>query len=108
MFHARSTPKIGIWQSIAVDWDALVDNINDFVARADSMSPDDVRARLKELVPEYRPEGGQRRPPRTQETPSVSTVRAAANGNSQVAPDVSSAVASEATSRVRLDAPIEP
>ena len=75
-------PKIGIWQSIAVDWDALVDNINDFVARADSMSPDDVRARLKELVPEYRPEGDSG-DPRERKNASVSTVRAAANGNSK-------------------------
>ena len=75
-------PKIGIWQSIAVNWDSLVENINDFIAKADSMSPDEVRARLNELVPEYRPEGDSG-DPRERQSASVSTVRAAANGNSK-------------------------
>jgi FlaA1/EpsC-like NDP-sugar epimerase len=50
-------PKIGIWQSKSVDFEALRASMNDLIARADVLSRDEIRAWMKELVPEYRLNG---------------------------------------------------
>jgi len=46
-------PKIGIWQKIPVEWNALVAAIDRLVADADGMSREEARRRLKEIVPEF-------------------------------------------------------
>jgi FlaA1/EpsC-like NDP-sugar epimerase len=46
-------PKIGIWQNIPGDWDALVPSIEALLSDADRLGRDDVRQRLKEIVPEF-------------------------------------------------------
>jgi FlaA1/EpsC-like NDP-sugar epimerase len=47
-------PKIGIWQSKPVDFEPLRTSINELTAQADRLAPHEVRAWMKELVPEYR------------------------------------------------------
>ncbi|MGD8454594.1 MAG: nucleoside-diphosphate sugar epimerase/dehydratase [Phycisphaerae bacterium] len=46
-------PKIGIWNSLPVDWDPLVGMIDTLVESADGLSRDTVRSRLREIVPEF-------------------------------------------------------
>lgn len=46
-------PKIGIWQNIPVDWDAFLLEMDRLVADADRLNRDEVRRRLKEIVPEF-------------------------------------------------------
>ncbi len=46
-------PKIGIWQNIPGDWDTLVPSIEALLSEADRLGRDDVRRRLKDIVPEF-------------------------------------------------------
>jgi FlaA1/EpsC-like NDP-sugar epimerase len=46
-------PKIGIWKNISTDWDPLITNIERLYADADRLSGDEIRQRLREIVPEY-------------------------------------------------------
>jgi FlaA1/EpsC-like NDP-sugar epimerase len=46
-------PKIGIWKKRPEDWDTLVASVNELLAMADSASRDELRARLKQIVPEF-------------------------------------------------------
>ncbi|MBP7746351.1 MAG: polysaccharide biosynthesis protein [Phycisphaerae bacterium] len=46
-------PKIGIWQNIPTDWDTLVRDIDRLVADADTLSREEARQRLKEIVPAF-------------------------------------------------------
>jgi FlaA1/EpsC-like NDP-sugar epimerase len=68
-------PKIGIWQNIPVDWDALCQQIDRLVADADRLNRDDARRRLKQIVPEF-----------YLETPPPLTKEAATNGALAAAP----------------------
>jgi FlaA1/EpsC-like NDP-sugar epimerase len=69
-------PKIGIWQNIPTDWDTLVPAIDKLVADADGLTRDEVRRRLKQIVPEFHLEAP---PPRADAAPSENgTVRATA------------------------------
>jgi FlaA1/EpsC-like NDP-sugar epimerase len=46
-------PKIGIWKTRPVDWDALVQQIDALVTDADTLDRKSVRRRLKDIVPEF-------------------------------------------------------
>ena len=67
-------PKIGIWQNIAGDWDALVPAIERLVTDADALSREEARGRLRELVPEFHLES----PPARSEVERVNNHFAAA------------------------------
>jgi len=70
-------PKIGIWQSISVDWEPLCAAINDLVAHADQLSSGELQVRLRQLVPEYRFDGDSGVPAERRDA-SVTTIDAAA------------------------------
>jgi FlaA1/EpsC-like NDP-sugar epimerase len=71
-------PKIGIWQSKPVDFEPLVRAIDELVAQADALSGEEIRKRLKQIVPEYQYDAMPAPLPRTM---SVATVRAAASSS---------------------------
>jgi len=48
-------PKIGVWKHRPDDFSRICKGIQELVAMADSASPDDIRTKLRSLVPEYDP-----------------------------------------------------
>jgi FlaA1/EpsC-like NDP-sugar epimerase len=68
-------PKIGIWQSKPVNFESLRASIDEIISRADTLSRDEIRAWMKEIVPEYRLNGSPEGPPAP--IPSVAEVKAA-------------------------------
>jgi len=46
-------PKIGIWQTLPVDWDRLVEQIERLLKKSDRLTREDARRELLELVPEF-------------------------------------------------------
>ena len=46
-------PKIGIWQKRAEDWTALIQQINSLLADSDGLSREQMRRRIKDVVPEF-------------------------------------------------------
>ncbi|RMF80920.1 MAG: NAD-dependent epimerase/dehydratase family protein, partial [Planctomycetota bacterium] len=48
-----SHPKIGIWKRIPTDWERLTSAIDLLLREVDALDPPAIRARLKEIVPEY-------------------------------------------------------
>ncbi len=46
-------PKIGIWQNIAQDYEEISQRIDALLSDADGLSREAVRARLKQMVPEF-------------------------------------------------------
>ena len=46
-------PKVGIWQNIPSTWDALLKSIDALVTDANSLTREQARERLKEVVPEF-------------------------------------------------------
>lgn len=52
---ATSHAKIGIWKSRSENWEALKPKIDRLIAVADSAEGDEIRALLKQIVPEYAP-----------------------------------------------------
>ncbi len=63
-------PKIGIWQCKPVQWEPLVATIDSLAAEADNLARDEVRARLKAIVPEYHLEPTKRSSRNPATTPS--------------------------------------
>jgi len=47
-------PKIGIWQNRPVEWEALLEAIAGLLDRADDLSREEARGKLKKVVPEFR------------------------------------------------------
>ncbi|MEE8171227.1 MAG: nucleoside-diphosphate sugar epimerase/dehydratase, partial [Phycisphaerae bacterium] len=47
--------KIYVWRQRVEDWDRVGGAITELIEGADSLTPDELRARLKQLVPEYCP-----------------------------------------------------
>ena len=74
-------PKIGIWESVPIDWEPLLVAIDELIANADSMSRDDIRTRLQQIVPEYQLETAEEDMAEAR-TASVASVKAAANNGS--------------------------
>jgi FlaA1/EpsC-like NDP-sugar epimerase len=56
-------PKIGIWQNIPVDVDELVPVIEEFVGCVDGLPREEIRDRLKKIVPEFQLEPPMTPPP---------------------------------------------
>jgi FlaA1/EpsC-like NDP-sugar epimerase len=50
-----SHPKIGIWKHRVEDWDALLEGIEDLKQMSDGCPNGQIKAKLAEIVPEYRP-----------------------------------------------------
>ena len=50
--------KIYVWRQRTEDWDRVADEIESLVQVADEQSADDLRVRLKRLVPEFQPDTG--------------------------------------------------
>lgn len=72
---SRTThPKIGIWQKRSEDWNTLVPAIQALVSDADALSREALRARIKQLVPEFHLE------PPAAPRPATATESAAAAG----------------------------
>ncbi|HUU97614.1 MAG TPA: nucleoside-diphosphate sugar epimerase/dehydratase [Phycisphaerae bacterium] len=46
-------PKIGIWQNRPVEWEALLEAIAGLLDRADDLSREEARGKLKKIVPEF-------------------------------------------------------
>ena len=69
-------PKIGIWQAKPVDFEPLAAAIDDLVANVDSLPRDQIRQRLRQIVPEYQLEANHQ-VPASARTASVAAVRAA-------------------------------
>lgn len=46
-------PKVGIWRNLPPDWDSLLAWIDDTLATADGLTREELRARLKQIVPEF-------------------------------------------------------
>jgi hypothetical protein len=46
-------PKIGIWQNRPVGWEALLEAIAGLLDRADDLSREEARGKLKKIVPEF-------------------------------------------------------
>ncbi|TWT39977.1 UDP-N-acetyl-alpha-D-glucosamine C6 dehydratase [Phycisphaerae bacterium RAS1] len=55
-------PKIGIWNNVPAEWDVLVPAIDALFADADALTRDDLRQRMKGIVPEFYLEAPPSRP----------------------------------------------
>ncbi len=55
--QATSHAKIGVWRKRPEDWDTVCGGLEDLLKMADAATPDEIRERLRRLVPEYQPNG---------------------------------------------------
>jgi len=55
-FSSTKHPKIAIWQKRAEDWDKICAGIDRLQGLADTAGPEEIRAQLATLVPEYQPD----------------------------------------------------
>ena len=54
-FSSTQHPKIAIWRRRPEDWDKICTAIGRLISIADTAAPEDIRAELAALVPEYQP-----------------------------------------------------
>jgi FlaA1/EpsC-like NDP-sugar epimerase len=74
-------PKVGIWKNIPSDWEALVAQIDRLVGDADHLAREEVRGRLREIVPEFYVDA-----PAAAATPPARGVMSVAAANAKAAP----------------------